>query len=89
MEFNSGFKGLINVLLYVNKQEFSASSWRSNEGYPFNRLNVITGVFCDVRSTLGRLRYGPLLTYILTHSECVSVALVIPLAILIPGTHFC
>jgi len=32
MEFNSGFKGLINVL-YVNKQEFSASSWRSNQGY--------------------------------------------------------
>jgi len=32
MGFNSGFKGLINVL-YVNKQEFSASSWRSNQGY--------------------------------------------------------
>jgi len=32
MEFNSGFKGLINVL-YVNKQEFSASIWRSNQGY--------------------------------------------------------
>ena len=31
MGFNSGFKGLINVL-YVNKQEFSASSWRSNQG---------------------------------------------------------
>jgi len=32
MRFNSGFKGLINVL-YVNKQEFSVSSWRSNQGY--------------------------------------------------------
>ena len=32
MGFNSAFKGLINVL-YVNKQEFSASSWRSNQGY--------------------------------------------------------
>jgi hypothetical protein len=30
MEFNSAFKGLINVL-YVTKQEFSASSWRSNQ----------------------------------------------------------
>ena len=28
MGFNSGFKGLINVL-YVNKYEFCASSWRS------------------------------------------------------------
>jgi len=26
------FQALINVL-YVNKQEFSASSWRSNQGY--------------------------------------------------------
>ena len=32
MGFNSGFKGLINVL-YVNKQEFSVSSWRSNQDY--------------------------------------------------------
>jgi hypothetical protein len=32
MGFNSAFKGLINVL-YVNKQEFNASSWRSNQGY--------------------------------------------------------
>ena len=32
MGFHSGFKGLINVL-YVNKEEFSASSWRSNQGY--------------------------------------------------------
>jgi len=32
MGFNSGFKGLMNVL-YVNKQEFSALSWRSNQGY--------------------------------------------------------
>jgi len=31
MGFNSEFKGLINVL-YVNKQEFSALSWRSNQG---------------------------------------------------------
>ena len=26
------YRSLINVL-YVNKQEFSASSWRSNQGY--------------------------------------------------------
>ena len=32
MGFNSAFKGLINVL-YANKQEFSASSWRSNQDY--------------------------------------------------------
>ena len=32
MGFNSGFKGLINVLC-VNIQEFSASSWRSNQAY--------------------------------------------------------
>jgi len=32
MGFNSAFKGLINVL-YVNKQEFIASSWRSNQRF--------------------------------------------------------
>jgi len=32
MGFNSAFKGLIKVL-YVNKQEFCASSWRLDQGY--------------------------------------------------------
>jgi hypothetical protein len=30
MGCNSGFKGLIHML-YVNKEEFNASSWRSNQ----------------------------------------------------------
>jgi len=37
-EMNNNYKNtlwsLINVL-YVNKQEFSASSWRSNQGYNY------------------------------------------------------
>jgi hypothetical protein len=32
MGFNLAYKGLRNIL-YVNKQEFSASIWRSNQGY--------------------------------------------------------
>jgi len=48
MGFNSGFKGLINVL-YVNKQEFSASSWRSNQGETIHRTT----------QKLGRVRAVP------------------------------
>jgi len=42
---------LINVL-YVNKQEFSASSWRSNQGYtkvhgqPTIKINAIVHDKC-------------------------------------------
>jgi len=37
--------GLINVL-YVNKQEFSASSWRSNQGYTKMHSQITIKISC-------------------------------------------
>ena len=59
MGFNSGIKGLINVL-YENKQEFSASSWRSNQGYTKMHCQSNVNVFnCYCVSLSGINRPGP------------------------------
>ena len=46
---------LINVL-YVNKQEFSASSWRSNQGYTKMHgqptINILKGLTCSANARI-------------------------------------
>jgi len=64
-------------VLYVNKQEFSASSWRSNQGYtkmhgqPANKMHMLQSLFY---LTIALHVSGKIINHLQEHKTPVTTA---------------